>query len=252
MLSEEAQIVTPYGATESLPICSIGSRELLDGDEIRIRTEAGDGVCVGRPVEGVRLQIVSIDDGPIAREVDLEPLGMGMVGEVVVCSEMTSDTYFNRPRSTELAKVATESGRPAHRMGDLGFFDDQGRLWFCGRKSQRVMTAEGVLFTVPCELVFQNHPAVNRSALVKVLSGESCLPVICIELEPGVRIPREKLEHELRDLALSRPHTKSIETFLVHPSFPVDIRHNAKIRRGELAKWAQSRLVGRNERATVS
>ena len=252
MLSEEARIVTPYGATESLPICSIGSDELLEGDEIRSRTESGEGVCVGHPVDGVTLEVVAIRDDPIAREEEIEPLGIGEVGEVLVRSEMTSDTYFNRPRSTELAKVATASGRPAHRMGDLGFIDEQGRLWFCGRKSQRVMTEGGVLFTVPCELVFQNHPSVYRSALVGVVRGEQQIPVICVELEPGSRVTRSVLEKELRELALSRPHTRAIETFLVHPAFPVDIRHNAKIRRGELSRWAQARLVGRKKRVTVA
>ena len=48
-------------------------------------------------------------------------------------------------QATALAKIRETlpdgSTRVVHRMGDLGRFDAQGRLWFCGRKSQRVVTA---------------------------------------------------------------------------------------------------------------
>ena len=50
-------------------------------------------------------------------------------------------------------------------MGDVGYFDPHGRLWFCGRKSQRVITADGLLFTEQVEGVFNAHPAVFRTAL---------------------------------------------------------------------------------------
>ncbi len=235
LLDEDSHVVTPYGATESLPVTSIGSDEIFGESDLPSQTLAGKGVCVGRPLPGVEISIVPVSDQP---EKDLRVLPSGETGEVVVQSLMTTRSYYNRPRSTEEAKIPMAGGGVAHRMGDLGFMDEKGRLWFCGRKSQRVITSSETLFTVPCELVFNGHPSVFRSALVGVEKGGDVIPVICVELEPGKKVSTE----ELCDRALSQPHTAGIETFLIHPGFPVDIRHNAKIRREELRLWAAERL----------
>jgi hypothetical protein len=48
----------------------------------------------------------------------------------------------------------------------------------------------------------------------------------------------EALAAELRTLAAAHPVTREIRTFLFHPRFPVDVRHNAKIHRLALARWA--------------
>ena len=132
-------------------------------------------------------------------------------------------------------------------MGDLGYRDARGRLWFCGRKSHRVITRSGTLFTIPCEAIFNTHPSVFRSALVGVpIADGDCKPparepVICIELEADARDQDQtKLRTELLALAAKFPHTQGIRTVLFHPAFPVDIRHNAKIFREKLAVWAAS------------
>jgi acyl-coenzyme A synthetase/AMP-(fatty) acid ligase len=127
-------------------------------------------------------------------------------------------------------------------MGDLGYLDDRGRVWFCGRKSQRVITPDGTLFTIPCEAVFNQHPQVRRSALVGVARNGSTEPVLCVELEKNSSANREHLSNEILALGAARPHTKEIRRVLFHPSFPVDIRHNAKISREKLAKWAERQL----------
>ena len=124
-------------------------------------------------------------------------------------------------------------------MGDLGWFDDAGRLWFCGRKSQRVETVDGTLYTEQVEPVFDAHPHVRRSALVGVGERGTQAPILCVELAAGVRGGEwPKIEDELRALGARFPHTAGIATFLRHPGFPVDIRHNAKINREALARWA--------------
>ena len=127
-------------------------------------------------------------------------------------------------------------------MGDLGYLDALGRVWFCGRKSHRLETASGTLFTIPCEAVFNTHPQVFRSALVGVGRPEAVRPVLCVELEKGIKVNREALRVELLDIARAHIHTHAIDTILFHPAFPVDIRHNAKIFREKLAVWAARRL----------
>jgi acyl-coenzyme A synthetase/AMP-(fatty) acid ligase len=166
----------------------------------------------------------------------------GKVGEVVVKGPQVSLMYFNAPEHDRLAKIADGTG-VRHRMGDLGYFDDRGRLWFCGRKAHRVRTAQGELFTVPCEAVFNTHPKVFRTALVGVRRADAEMPVLCVELEKGVRrSERAGIRRELQEIAARFDHTRNIREVLFHPGFPVDIRHNAKIGREALARWAAKRL----------
>jgi acyl-coenzyme A synthetase/AMP-(fatty) acid ligase len=128
-------------------------------------------------------------------------------------------------------------------MGDLGRFDAQGRLWFCGRKSHRVRTELGGLYTEQVEPVFNVHPQVRRTALVGVGAPGRQHAVLCVELEAGARSAgQERIEAELLNLGGRHPHTARVQRLLFHPGFPVDIRHNAKIGRETLARWAAGRL----------
>jgi olefin beta-lactone synthetase len=237
LLPEGTQVHTPYGATESLPVCTIGSDEILG--ETGRRTAEGAGVCVGRPVQGLTVRVIAITDEPIPLWNDALELPACAIGEVVVSGPVVTAAYHNRPASTELAKISDPQRATFwHRMGDVGYLDDRGRLWFCGRKSQRVTTAQGTLFTIPCEGVFNAHPAVRRTALV----GVNEEPVLCVEREPGATIADEKLREELLKLGAVHAHTSAIRHILFHPAFPVDIRHNAKIFREKLAVWAARKL----------
>jgi len=238
MLAPDVEVFTPYGATEALPVASIGSTAILG--ETAAKTAEGAGTCVGKPVCPGSVAVIRITDDPIPEWTgDLE-LPDGEIGEIVVCSPVTTRTYYNRPQATALAKIVdAKDGSVYHRMGDVGHFDGQGRLWFCGRKSHRVVTPAGTLFTIPCERVFDTHPKVARTALVGVEMDGETMPVLCVELERNARgADRATIERELLAIGASRPHTASIETFLFHRKFPVDIRHNAKITREKLAVWA--------------
>jgi olefin beta-lactone synthetase len=133
-----------------------------------------------------------------------------------------------------------------HRMGDLGWIDNKGRIWFCGRKSHSVVMNDKILFTIPCESIFNNHPVVFRSALVGLGLPPDQKPVMCIELEPGQgKIKQSLLFEELRELAKSSVITEDIDIFLIHPGFPVDIRHNSKIFREKLTVWAGKKIKPR-------
>jgi len=240
LLPPEAEIYTPYGATECLPVASIGASEILT--ETQAKTREGAGVCIGKPVAGVEVVILPIDDQPISDWESCMPLPQGALGEIVVKGANVTSAYFNRESSTQLAKIQESNGSIRHRMGDLGYFDSQGRLWFCGRKSHRVESTEGPLYTIPCEAIFNTHPAVYRSALVGVGEAGQALPVVCVELEKDFKGSAQQVILELQDLAQSQPHTQKIRHFLIHPALPVDIRHNSKIFREKLAPWAAKEL----------
>jgi acyl-CoA synthetase (AMP-forming)/AMP-acid ligase II len=198
---------------------------------------------VGYPIKGTAVTIIKITDAPIEQWSDELLAPAAEVGEVVVRGRVVTHAYYNRPESTALAKISDPvTGTVLHRMGDLGYFDEGGRLWMCGRKAHRVETGEETLFTIPCERIFDEHPAVRRTALVGVGAQGTAKPVLCVELNDHAARDEGKLREELRGIAEGNPKTRSIETFLFHPAFPVDIRHNAKIFREKLSRWAGENL----------
>ena len=243
LLPDDAQFWTPYGATECLPVAVIEGRELQG---TRAATEAGAGTCVGRPVPPNEVRIIAIDDAPVADWSGVRELAPGEVGEITVAGPTATDSYFNRDAATQAAKIresAAGGDRIVHRMGDAGYFDDEGRLWFCGRKSHRVEASGGPLHTEQVEPVFNVHPQVRRTALVGIGAHGAQRAVLCVELAAGVHAGEfARIEAELRLLGARYAHTARVERFLLHPGFPVDIRHNAKIGRETLAAWATTRL----------
>jgi len=244
LLPDDAQLWTPYGATECLPVAVIEGREL---QATREATERGAGTCVGRPVSPNEVRIIRIDDAAIAEWDNALQVQPGHVGEITVAGPTATDTYYNRDAATRLAKIrerrADGSERIVHRMGDLGWFDADGRLWFCGRKTQRVVTADTTLCTEQIEPIFNTHPDVRRTALVGIGAFGAQQAVLCVELRDGVKQDqRDRVASELRHIANGQVQTAKVEAFLFHPKFPVDIRHNAKIGREKLVVWAAQRL----------
>jgi olefin beta-lactone synthetase len=239
----EGEIHTPYGATEALPVASISASEVLG--ETALRTREGAGVCVGRRFSRIEWKIVRIVDGPIPTLAEAEPLPAGDIGELIVRGPVVTGRYVTRIEANARSKIADGEGF-WHRMGDAGYLDDRDRFWFCGRVAHRVLTADGPMYTIRCEAIFNQHPSVYRSALVGVGPVGQQRPVILVEPAAG-HFPRtgerDALLDDLRRLGQSSQLTNGIRDFLLHRSFPVDIRHNAKIFREKLAVWAARRIV---------
>lgn len=240
MLPADALFWVSYGATECLPLSMIESTEILE--ETRDATERGAGTCVGRPVPPNLVRIIRTSDEPIGEWSDDLLVAPGQIGEITVAGPLVTETYFGRPGQTALAKIR-EGTRVVHRTGDIGYSDDRSRLWFCGRKSQRIVTADRTLFTEQVEPIFNTHAEVFRTALVGVGAGGRQIPVLCIELERDVpAAAHARIARDLVQLAEDFPHTRGIQHVLFHRGFPVDVRHNAKIGREELAGWARRQL----------
>jgi olefin beta-lactone synthetase len=228
------EIHTPYGATEALPVSSISATEVLQ--ETAERTRSGEGTCVGSPLPGVDVRIIKPVEGPIAHFEDIEILGTGEVGEIIVRGPSVTRGYDQRSDADAEAKIL-DGASYWHRMGDLGWQGPEGRLWFCGRKVERVLTEIGPLYTDCCEAIFNAHPKVFRSALIDLGGG---IPAMVIEPEqdafPVSEAERSGFVNSLLELASSSANTARIEAFFFEASLPVDVRHNAKIHRLSLAR----------------
>lgn len=226
-----------YGATESLPITSIDCQEILE--ETNHKTMLGAGVCIGKPITGVCVRIIKITDSSIINwSEDIVITEYGSVGEITVKGPSVTTQYLSSIEQNELAKIH-DGNEIVHRMGDLGYFDVQGRLWFCGRKSHRIETEFGPFFTEQIEGLFNAHPKIYRTAVVGVFGK----PVLWVELNTADKHTDKKvIIQELIQMAKNHTQASKIHTFLFKDKFPTDVRHNSKIIREKLAFLALEKL----------
>ena len=241
ILSTDAHVYTPYGATEALPVTSIDHHDILS--HTAKLTQTGKGICVGSAFKNVSVKIIKITENAIPHWKQELELQSNQIGEICVMGPHITKEYFHNLRGTALAKIK-EAESLWHRMGDVGYLDSDHRLWFCGRKAHRVVTQNGqTLFSIPCESIFNQHKEVFRAALV----GVHGVPIIVIEPKNKkiltLQNELKRLQKELLTLGSLNTLTVSIRKILFHPSFPVDIRHNAKINREKLTEWASTELA---------
>lgn len=242
-LNDSADLFTPYGATECLPVASIGGREVLE--QTAVLSARGAGTCVGQVFAGVEVRIIAATDGVIEDIDRTQRLSAGEIGEIIVRGPMATREYFRRPEATARAKIR-DGDTFWHRMGDVGYLDAQERLWFCGRQAHIVHSPHGPMYSVCCEAILDEHPRVFRSALVGIGQHGVQRPVLIVEPEEGCfpegAAEKQAFSNELLELAAASELTRHITTILFHHSFPVDTRHNVKIRREQLAVWAADRV----------
>ncbi|WDE97512.1 fatty acid CoA ligase family protein [Lentisphaera profundi] len=240
ILPEGAEIFVPYGATESLPLTSMKGSDVLSFSARR--SELGAGTCVGRAMSGeYDIQIIKITDGAIEDWSDNLVLGSGEVGEIVNSGPITTHEYYNNTEGTKNSKIY-DGEKVWHRMGDLGYFDKDGYLWFCGRKNERVEMNGTFLCTDKIENILNLHEDIKRSALVS-LKNEAALILEPNDLNILKNEERKNsISGELRALLKKTLPDVQISRFLFKDSFPVDVRHNAKIKRDLLRAWAQKEI----------
>lgn len=243
ILTNDADVHTPYGATESLPVSSISGREILE--RARSTADRAVGTCVGRPAPGIEIDLMRIDEEVHAEWSDSLRVEPGELGEICVRGPVVTREYKFQPQATAQAKIG-KGNELRHRIGDVGYVDEEDRLWFCGRKSHRLETRAGLVMPVPTEVLFNSAPRVHRTALVGVGERGSEIPVLIVEpvrgSMPMTDKTRQAFIEDLKSHVDGKRGIAPIEHFLFHQSFPVDVRHNAKIHRGDLKRWAEEQL----------
>ncbi|MFN8411732.1 MAG: fatty acid CoA ligase family protein [Anaerolineales bacterium] len=233
LLADKTDLFGTYGATETLPIAKVESRELF---ALKEKSAQGAGVCLGKPIEGVHVRIIQITDAPIEEWQETLTVEKNVVGEITVQSAATTRVYIQREEATRLSKIKIGAD-VIHRTGDVGYFDEHGRLWYCGRKSQRVQTKYGIFFTEQIEGILNTHPSVYRTALV----GVNQEPILWVETIRG-KTNQDTIKRDLLELAKQHPQASKIQTILFMKKFPTDVRHNSKIIREELTLLAEKRV----------
>lgn len=228
-LCPQAEMHTPYGMTEVLPVAdlSLEQRETIG---------EGLGVCVGKPVNKCQVKIVAVDGG-------IADLPNGQTGEVVVSAPWMSLGYNQLWLTQQRARFEGD-GLTWHRTGDVGHLDSGGNVWIEGRVVHMIHTPQGSITPVPLEIVCETISGVQRAAAVGI--GEPGTQKIVIVLETG----------QNRDNVASVALTAQVRQALVQvdvvavwetKKLPVDIRHNSKIDRTALGQRMQKVLSGRSK-----
>lgn len=231
---------TPYGATECLPVSIANGKDLLINT--KEKSMKGSGTCIGKAVPGVEIKIIKSSNVEIANLTDAEILPANQVGEIIVCGPTVTLGYDGNASATAKSKIHSDHGI-YHRMGDVGYLDEQGHLWFCGRMAHVFSHENQVKYSIPTEAIFNTHPEVKRSALITYKKGNVIKPAIAIELKNIKSTScarREEIAKELKARASEFSHTKDIDTIFYAKTFPVDVRHNIKIDRKKLGEAASN------------
>ncbi|MBW1612925.1 MAG: AMP-binding protein, partial [Deltaproteobacteria bacterium] len=115
----------------------------------------------------------------------------GQVGEIVVRGPMVFKGYWNLPEET--SHTFREGW---HHTGDQGRFDEEGFLWYAGRKAEKELIKPGGENVYPAEVekVILQHPAVERTVVFGVPDPKwkEGIKAVC-ELKEGQSLEPQKL-----------------------------------------------------------
>ncbi|MFK0038233.1 alpha/beta fold hydrolase [Paenarthrobacter sp. NPDC090517] len=242
-LMPQASLHTPYGMTEALPVTDISLEEIQAAETDAAAGTvlgAGNGVCVGNPVHGADLAVVPLATDGTAPGSDLVTEA-GVTGEILVSAPHVKEAY-DRLWLTQRESAGVSGW---HRTGDVGHFDAAGRLWVEGRLAH-VVTAPGTVVTpVGAEQSIERLDGVRVAAIAGV--GPSGTQAVVAVVETAPPVPKAgpagpQLAGRVRRAAAEAG--VDVSAVLVVPAQPTDIRHNAKIDRTRLARWASRVLAG--------
>jgi acyl-CoA synthetase (AMP-forming)/AMP-acid ligase II len=215
-----AELRTPYGMTEALPLTDISINDILVHPN-------SDGVNVGKPIADVDIKIAPWN------EPDRLSDKAHVMGEIVVKAAHMRSSYDNLEFTNRSASVFDGW----HRTGDVGHLDPSGGLWIEGRLAHVITTAAGPVTPVPIEQNVEKLDGVYQAACVGVGPTGNQVVVVVVVLE--YKIPDLDLMDSVRAVS-----DVPVSAVLIIKKLPTDIRHNAKINREKVSHWAASILSG--------
>jgi acyl-CoA synthetase (AMP-forming)/AMP-acid ligase II/pimeloyl-ACP methyl ester carboxylesterase len=219
VLCPNAELHTPYGMTEALPVADVSLSDLA-------RIGSGRGVCVGKPVIGCDVRI------------DHD------TSELLVSAPWMSAGYDALWLTQHNARpVVITDGHTVtwHRTGDVGHIDGEGNVWIEGRMVHVIHSARGSITPVPLEIAAEALPNVVRAAAVGVGPTDVQQIVMVVETVNGTEGPADT-ELTLAVRVALAPLT--IASVWITKRLPVDIRHNSKIDRTAVSQNMTKILSG--------
>ena len=226
-----AQLHTPYGMTECLPVADVSLNQIDEAG-------GGRGVCVGHPVPRAQVTIAELGFDAGAT---MTPVPVATTGEVLVRTPWLSDGYDQLWRTERDARPTDVDGRSWHRSGDVGHLDAQGRLWIEGRSVHVVHAVGGPITPVPIEVTVERIDGIDSAAAVGVGPlGCQQLVIVVQQADDDPGLVDADLSALVRD-SVDHP----VAAVLTVRALPVDIRHNTKIDRTAVAGWAADVLSGK-------
>ena len=158
-----------YGQTETSAIATMARYSEKPGS-------------AGRPIQLMDMRLVDDLDNPVPA---------GKIGEIVVKGPMIFDGYWNLPEETARA---FRGGW--HHTGDLGRFDEDGFLWYAGRKAEKELIKPGGENVYPAEVekAILEHPAVEKTVVFGVPDPKwkEGIKAVC-QLKPGQTLAAQEL-----------------------------------------------------------
>ena len=235
-LMPNASAHTPYGMTEGLLMTDV------DLDGVRAAGAADqEGICVGAPAANVRVRIAPLDgSGEPTGALTDEP---GVTGEIVVAAPHVRERYDRLWRQNRVSRLGVEDPR-GHRTGDVGHLDGSGRLWVEGRLQHVLTTPDGVVTPVGPEQRIERVDGVGRAGLAGIGPSGTQQAVAVVETTGGRAARRPALASPALAGAVRAAAGIPLAAVLVVPVLPTDIRHNSKVDRARLSRWAASVLSG--------
>ena len=164
-----------YGLTEASPIVTSSSG---------LAPQAGS---VGAVLDGVELRVVDERGGDVL---------VGDAGEIWVSGDNVFKGYLDDPEAT--ARVLSPDGWL--RTGDIGYCDDDGRLYLVDRAKDLVIVSGFNVFPAEVEEVLAEHPAVADVGVVGVphpQTGEAVRAYVVVA--PGAAVDDDGLVAFARD-----------------------------------------------------
>ena len=147
----KARLRQGYGLTEVCSACCTNTNWVnKDGS-------------IGKPLEGLNIQIW--DD-------NCKEVPTGEVGEICISGSTTMAGYWNEEGIEKMGLYIDENGTEWVRSGDLGYKDEDGFLFFAGRKKRLIIISGYNVYPVDIENLMDTLPFIKESCAVKGKTAE--------------------------------------------------------------------------------
>ncbi len=174
---------------------------------------------VGKAIGNAQVKIVDESD---------QDVPLGQTGEILLKGDGVMRGYWNKP---ELTQETLRGGW--YHTSDLGFLDEDGYLYFVGRKD--FLIKSGGFFVAPedVENVILQHPAVAEAAAIGIPDKKwGQLVKAVVRLQPGMTATEEDIREHCRKHLSGFQVPKSVDFMGELPREPIQ----GKIDRQELIK----------------